>query len=149
MTTLVFQALKDELSQEISYGLNERLHLGCVSIYLIVMNSPPGTFTVSMTGQNGLVFSKSFTSTDIKTALGTTDNFYHVFYPVIPTNNVQIGYGDYTITLTASGYASSDSSFIGWVQQHEDIQSSFSYVSSSDEANQLSMRIKSYKEGIL
>lgn len=109
--------------------------------------APAGTFTFVMSGTNGVVFSKSFTCTDIKTALQTTDNYAHVHYFVIPSNPVQIEKGAYTFSLTATGYVSG-TSFLAWVQQHEDIQSDLEYVPDSDDKLPLTVRYKSYKEGI-
>ena len=148
MTTLLCQTLIDELFQEVDYNSSERLHIGCISPYLVVVNAPAGTFTISITGPNGAVFSKSFTSIDIKTAIGTVNDFAHVFYPIIPTNPVQIENGSYTITLSAAGYTASNSSFIGWIQQHENIQNEMSYTPVDDSGNTFAIRFKSYKEGI-
>jgi len=92
--------------------------------------------------------SKSFTSADIKAASGTTDNYLYSFYPVIPTNPLKIEKGDYILRLKTSGYTASGSSFIGWIQQHEDIQNSISYNPINDSQNPLAFRVKIYKEGI-
>lgn len=148
MTTLLIQTLYSELSQSFNYGLNERVHVASIAPYLYMSDAPAGTFTVDLTGPNGVVISKSFTSSDIKTSLSTTDNFAHVFYPIIPENPVHIEYGAYTIKLTATGYTATDSSFIGWIQQHENLNNSLSYTPSDDSKNPLSIRFKIYKEGI-
>jgi hypothetical protein len=148
MTTLLVQKLYSELSQEVTFDLNERVHIGSIIPYIYLHNAPAGTFTFEMTGPNGAVFSKSFTSSDIKTALSTTDNYAHVYYAISPTNPVQIEKGAYTFTLTASGYTPTESSFIGWIQQHENIQNEMSYDPIDDEQNSLCIRYKSYREGI-
>lgn len=148
MTTLVCQTLYTELTQEVFYGSRERLQIGCFSPYLLMMNSPVGTFNLEVIGTNGTVFSESFNSSDIKASIPTTDNYAHVFYPVIPTNPVQIEYGSFTIKLTASGYTPTNSSFLGWIQQHENIQNEMTFTPSNDAENSLAVRFKSYKEGI-
>lgn len=148
MTTLVCQTLYTELTQDVIFSSNERLHVGCLSPYLLMMNAPAGTFTLEFIGPNGSVFTKSFNSSDIKASIPTTDNYAHVFYPVIPDNLVQIESGSFTIKLTSSGYTPTNTSFIGWVQQHENIQNEMSYVPGNDAGNSLSVRFKSYKEGI-
>jgi hypothetical protein len=149
VSTLVCQTLNTELSQEINYNSSERLHIGCISPYLLLVNSPVGTFTLEMTGPNGVVFSKAFSSNDIKSSIGTVDDFAHVFYPVIPDYPIQIESGNYTIKLTASGYSASGTSFIGWIQQHENIQNEMTYIPVDDSQNSFSIRFKSYKEGSL
>ncbi len=148
MTTLLGQTLYTELSQELNYSSRFRLHIGSIAPYILINNSPAGTFTLTMTGDNGVVFSKSFTCADVKTAIGTTDNYIHAFYPLVPTNPVQISKGSFTLTLSSSGYTPTVSSFIAWVQQHEDIQNEMDYVPFDDTKNPLAVRFKSYKEGI-
>lgn len=113
-----------------------------------MIGSPIGTFTLEMTGPNGVVISESFSSNDIKNAIGTTDNYAHVFYPIIPIDPVQIESGSFTIKLTSSGYSPTESAFIGWVQQHENIQNEMSYIPADDTSNTFAIRFKSYKEGI-
>lgn len=114
-----------------------------------MVGSPSGTFTIQIEGINGTILSKSFTSSDIKTSLDTTNNNAHVFYPVINDNPCQIERGTYTITLSSSGYTQTSSSYIGWIQQFEDIQNVLSYTPSGIGSRPLAVRIKDYKEGIL
>jgi hypothetical protein len=152
VTTLVCQTLVTELSQEIVYSLSERVHVGAFLPYLYMHGAPVADFTFSLTGPNGLVFSKTFTCAEIKTALGTTDNYAHVFYPIVPANPVQIESGTYTATLTApqdGTYTVNDTNFLAWIQQHEDLQASLDYETTSDEENPFTIRFKSYKEGVL
>jgi hypothetical protein len=149
MTTLMCQTLRTELIQEINYSSIERLHIGAFIPYLYVHNNPTGNFNLELSGANGVVFSKSFTSQDIKDSLSTTDNFMHVNYPVVPQNPVQIEKGDYTVRLSASGgYMANANGFIAWIQRHEDMQNEMSYIPSNDEENSFSIRFKSFKEGI-
>jgi hypothetical protein len=65
------------------------------------------------------IFSKSFTAADIRTSLSTSDDFIHVFYPVIPTSDVYIEAGDYQLLLTKSGYTYADSNYLGWCRNFE------------------------------
>lgn len=148
MTTLVCQTLYSELSQNVTFSHPDRLHVGCVSPYLLMVNSPAGTFTLEFTGTNGLVFSKSFTSLDVKASIGTTDNYAHVFLPIIPDNPVQIESGEFTIKITSTGYTASSGSFIGWIQQYENEQNELDYVPADDAQKSFSIRFKSFKEGI-
>lgn len=113
-----------------------------------MIGSPVGTFTLEMTGPNGVVVSGSFTSIDIKSAISTNDNYAHVFYPIIPITPIQIEKGSFTIKLISSGYSPTESSFLAWIQQHENIQNEMSYIPADDTGNSFAVRFKSYKEGI-
>lgn len=149
MTTLLVQELKTELVQEFTLGLSDRYNIGSFIPYLYVHNAPAGTFTFTITKDSVDIFSQTFTSSDIKAAEGTVNNYLHVFYPIVPDTNVFMECGDFSAKLTASGYAYSSSSFLGWIQQHEDLNNILDYVPATDAENPLAMRIKIYKEGLL
>jgi hypothetical protein len=150
MTTLLVEKLVNELEANITYSGLQRVHIGAFIPYLYLHNAQADYFTLTLTGVNGEVFSKNFTVSDVKTSLGTVNNYAHVFYPVIPSNPVQIGAGNYTLKLVAGpNYVNSQSSFIGWIKQFENLQNELSYVPSSDASNPLAYRLKILKEGIL
>lgn len=148
MTTLIVETLKTELSQEIRLENQERYTIGAIIPYLYLHNSPAGTFTLEILSGVTSVFSQSFTSADIKTAIGTSDNYAHVFYPIVPQNPVQLDAGVYTIKLTAAGYSVSGSSFLGWIRQHENLNNILDYEPVSDSENPLAVRLKVFKRGI-
>ena len=146
MSTLLVQRLETELAQTLSYNMSGRCQVGGFYPYLYMHNAPSGTFTFELlNGDDDVIMTKVFTSADIKTSLSTSNNYAHVFYPIIPTNPIQIEYGNYTIKLSASGYSSSDSSYLGWVQQHENIQNIMDYTPAFDTQNSLAIRIKEYE----
>lgn len=149
MTTLVFQTLTDELSQEVFYHLERRMNIASFSPYLLMMNAPTGTFTFEVTGTNGVVVSEEFTSADIKAELDTVNDFAHIFYAIVPTSPVFLERGSYTIRISATGYSPSSTSFIGWIQQHENIQNVMTYTPLRDDQNSFAVRYKEYQEGIL
>lgn len=150
MTTLVSRALDDELTQKIKFKLNGRCHLAAMIPYFLIFNAPAGVFTFELYSEDQAetIYSRDFTATDILEALETNDVYAHVFYPVIPENPVQIEKGLYTMKLTATGYTKSESSFIGWIQQFEDVQNEMEYVPFDDSQNPLATRYKHYKEGV-
>jgi hypothetical protein len=148
VTTLVTEPLTASISQDFTVDINERIHVGAFLPYLYLHNSPAGTFTITVSGQGGVIYSKSFTSTDIKAALNTTDNYAHVFYPIIPDEPIQISKGDYTISLEASGYTYSNNSFLGWLKQFENIQNENSYNPIAVDSYPVAFRVKVLKEGI-
>ena len=150
MTTLVSQTLDTELTQQIKFKLNYRCHIAAMIPYLLVFNAPAGVFTFELYNedQSETVYTKDFTSADILEALNTANVYAHVFYPIIPENPVQIEKGLYTMKLTATGYIKTEASFLGWIQQFEDVQNEMEYVPFDDSQNPLATRYKQYKEGI-
>lgn len=145
MSTLLVQRLETELTQELRYNLSDRCQIGALIPYLYMHNSPAGTFAIDLLNSDDeIIISQEFDCDDIKAALETSNNYAHVFYPIIPTNPIQIEYGLYTIKLSATGYTPSDSSYLGWIQQFENIQNVMDYVPVNDAQNSLAIRIKEY-----
>ena len=145
MTTLVCQKLISSLNQEIRLANDVRYNIGSISPYLLMFGAPVGTFTLKISENSLPLCSKSFTSADIKTSLNTLHNYAHVFYPVIFDNPAFLERGTYDVTLSASGYTPSSSSFIGWIQQHEDLNNILDYESFTADKNPLALRLKVYR----
>jgi hypothetical protein len=152
MTTLLVQRLSPDtpLTQELTIELSKRYHIGSLAPYLYIHNAPAGSFKFSLLrDDDSEVFSETFTSEDIKEALNTVNNYAHVFKPFIPAIKTKIEAGNYTAKLEAiSGYNLTFSSFIGWVQQHEDLNNDLAYEPSNDSQNPLATRLKILKRGI-
>lgn len=151
MTTLVIQTLYTgaTLSQTFTLGLNNRSHIESIAPYIYMHNAPTGTFTISVHDENDVnLFSNSFTSAQIKTALNTVSNYAHAFYPVLTNGALKLEAGTYTVVMSASGYTQNPVAFMAWVQQHEDLTNDLDYVPVDDTENPLSMRIKVLKRGI-
>ena len=149
MTTLVVNPIGEGLFQFFTYNLTQRLHIGAVYPYLVMVGAPAGTFTFSLSRGVEVLYSRSFTSADIKLSLGTSNDFAHAFYPVIPNNPVQIDYGYFTLSISSTGYTETSASYLGWAQQFEDVQNVLAYTPSGIEENSLAFRLKIYKEGIV
>ena len=145
MTTLLVDKLGTSLEQNITVTGNDRVHIAAFSPYLYVYNSPSGTFTFQLIKSSVVIFSQSFTVADIKTSLGTANNYVHVFYPIVPTVLVQMLEGNYTVKITSSGYTATEASYLGWIRQHENIQNGIDYTPTSDRKNPLAIRVKIYK----
>lgn len=148
MSTLIANPIGASLEQAITYSSTSRAHIGAFYPYLIMIDAPAGTFTFSLLKGAETLFSKSFTSADIKLSLLTSNNFAHAFYPVIPNNPIQLESGNYILRITSSGYVETSTSYLAWGQQFEDIQNDMAYTPTSDQQNSLAFRIKIYKEGI-
>lgn len=150
MSTLLLQRLFSgaTLKQDFSFKLQTRYNVGSIAPYLYVHNIPAGTFTLTLKQGETALFEGSFTSAEMKAAIGTTQNYFHVFYPVIAEPALKLERGTYTIELTSSGYEYEMNSFVGWIQQHENLNNELDYEPASDVENPLAFRIKVYKEGI-
>lgn len=149
MTTLVVNPIGSSLEQEFTYNLNDRCHIGAFYPYIVMIGAPAGTFTCELVQGATTLFSKTFTSSLIKLSLTTTDNYAHAFYPIIPDLPIQIEKGTYKLKISTSGYTETNTSYLAWAQQFEDIQNEMSYTPSGTEENSLAFRLKIYKEGIL
>lgn len=148
MTTLVVNPIGASLEQEFTYNLNDRCHIGAFYPYIVMIGAPAGTFTCELIKGVTTIFSKTFTSVSIKSSLSTTNNYAHVFYPIIPDSPVQIEKGAYKLKISTSGYIETNSSYIAWAQQFEDVQNEMPYTPIGIAENSLAFRIKTYKEGI-
>ena len=119
MTTLVVDELKTTLTQTFTLNLNRRYNIGAVRPLIYMHNAPSGTFTISIkSGANTLV-SKSFTSSDIKSDLSSSDNYAWIWKALSFDNVIQLSNGSYTLELSSSGYSYSSSSYLGWIKEHE------------------------------
>ena len=146
MTTLLFKKLVTTLEQDLRYNSAKRCQIAAFIPYIYMHNSPSGTFIFELLNEDAeVIFSQSFDSAGIKQSLVTTNNYAHVFYPIVPTNPIQIERGLYTIKLSATGYTPSDSSYLGWIQQYENVQNVMDYVPASDAENSLAIRIKKWE----
>jgi len=144
---ILVRDIDPEISQSITLKLQSRYILKSIAPYLVMVGAPSGTFTFQL--KSGLItlFEQSFTSAELKAALNTTNNNAYVYYPFLI--NKRLKKGTYTLKITASGYSPASSSFIGWAQQHEDIQNQMEYLPSNDGENSLAFRMKIVKEGVL
>lgn len=148
MTTLLVEPLKDKLDQIFRLKLDRRYVIASMMPYLYVHNAPSGTFTLSLIREGLTVFSHSFTSTQIKEALGTVDNYLHTFFPIVPINPLILGPCEFIMRLEATGYTPNQSSMMGWIKQHEDLNNVLDYIPATDSENPLAMRLKEYKRDI-
>lgn len=135
-----------ELVQPVTF--EKEFTLEAVYPFLLMINSPSGTFNFEMLNGATTIFTKTFTSADLKAALETTNDYLYSFHPIIPNSPIRIKRGDYTFKINHLGYTFSDSSFLGWGQQHEDRQNAVSYTITGSLNLPLAFRIKTKKEGI-
>jgi len=145
MTAILTEILETELSQDVNVTTETWKNVAAIYPYLTLYNSPAGTFTFSVIKNAVTLFSKTFTSQDIKDSIPTSDNYAHVFYPIIPTDLLPLGAGLHTFKISASGYSWSESSYLGWNKQFEDIQNEMDYTPAGQHQYSLAYRIKVYK----
>jgi hypothetical protein len=143
---VMVQSLYTTLEQEIRLSHEGFYTLVGIEPYIAIVGAPAGTFTFSILSGATTLFSSTFTSADIKTKLNTANNHAHIYYPFTPS--IKLKKGLYKLKLSASSYTPTTTSFISWVQQHENIQVPMDYIPSGDWDNTLTYRIKLIKEGM-
>jgi hypothetical protein len=151
VSTLLIETLDsvDPLTQQFRLSLDTRYVIGAFIPYLYMHNAPNGIFTFEILKSGITVFQKSFTSADIKASLNTTDDYAHVFYPVVPATPMILEKGEFTAKLQASGgYDHMANGFLAWIKQHEDLNNELDYTPSIDLQNPLALRLKILKQGI-
>lgn len=118
MSTIVYDTLETELTQEIVIGNHQGLYSPIIKPWLYCLNNPTGTFTLGIYKDNNLLAEKSFTVSDLYTQLGATGNSCHLFFNV-EFRGIKIPFGFYVLKLKSTGYTYSKSSFLAWVKDWE------------------------------
>lgn len=122
---LLVDTLTTTIEQTFYLKNDTRYILEEIKPYLYFHNAPAGTFTLTLLRGSTEITSKSFTTNDVKTALNTTDNYFHLFYPVQFDSFLPLEKGTYKLRLSSSGYVFSGSSYIAWVKEFESIYQEF------------------------
>lgn len=142
MTTLVVEELVTTLTQELTLSFRPRAHISHVRPYLYVHNTPAGTFTLSIRDSlSNVLSSGTFTAQDIYDGLATTNDYAHAYFRVTFASVVPAPPGNYSLHLSSSGYTFSESAYLGWVREHEDLKVPITYTPANDFGNPLSYEI--------
>ncbi len=145
MTQRVVERLEGSMSQTFTLANDENYNVAYIRPLLYVYNSPAGTFTLTVT-QGTFTQSVNFTASDIQTALGTSDDYFYAWYRLNFTDQLSLKKGNFTITLSSSGYTFSESAWLGWVQEHEFRFNDLSYTPASDDDGPLSTQLFVYRK---
>ena len=96
-----------------------------------------------------VIFTASTTPRLVRAQIPDSDStlYWYSYVPFVPENPIQINTGTYEFKIEYGTSVSTN--FIGWIQQHEDIQSVMSYTPEDDEQNPLTIRFKTMNEGVL
>ena len=142
MTTLVVEELRTTLTQEVTLSLPRRYHVDTIRLHLYFHNSPSGTFSFSILDQSdNVIASKSFTSAQFYSAIPTANIYAHAYFSVQLDNKVHLPSTVYKLRLSASGYTFLNTSYVGWVRDHEDLKVPLGFIPDSDLFNPLSYEI--------
>ncbi len=141
MTKLVVDELHSTLSQTFTVYKNERLTIEAIRPYIYMHNAPAGTFTIAVKSGGTELFSKTFTSVEIKSDLSTANNYIHIWKTLVFASPAQIENGEYELELSSAGYTYSDSSYLGWVREHENLTNEISGTPVSDIENPRSFQL--------
>jgi hypothetical protein len=141
---LVFDVLKNQLTQELTLETAGRIQIAAFVPYLIASNLDLGLFRFTVTKNSVEIFNKTFSPDDLMASFDET--YAHIYYPIIPDGPLPMESGVYQFNLSVvGGYAATANSFLGWVKQHEDIQTPFSYPVIGDAKKPYTIRIKEYR----
>jgi len=146
MTALVVEELLTTLEQPFSIYLDRRITVAGLRPKIYMHNSPSGTFTFTLKRSGVTIASDSFTSTEIKSDLGTSDNYIHIWKFLDLSNVIHLGRGDYTLELSSSGYTYSDSSYLGWVKEHENLTNEIEGVPLTNFNNPMAFQLFELKD---
>lgn len=140
----VMDVIKENgLEIDLVYSGTARIQLGAIIPYLYFHNLISGEFILTIVNGLDEVFVKQFNYLDIKN--GKTEDYIHVYHPIVCPYPVPIENGSYTIGIyPVSGYEPTGNNFLGWIKQHEDIQVPMSYGTLSDAKNPYTIRFKEY-----
>lgn len=146
MSTLLVETLYDKLEQEIEYNGEKRVLMAAFIPYLYFHNVSGATFAFEIERNSTVIFSQQFTSEQIALAVGA--QYAHVFYPIVPSNPVQLEAATYKFRIKViSGYVIGES-FLGWIRQYQDTQNEMSYTPTVADEITYAIRFKEYQEGI-
>lgn len=142
MTTLVVEELKTTLDQSVSLNFSDRYHVYAIGVHLYAHNFPGGIYTVSLIDPDAsVVVEETFVSGEIYTALGTSNPYAQAYFRIILDDQPALPKGTYTLRLSSVGYTFSESSYMGWVRDHEDLKVKLEYAPESDLHNPLSYEV--------
>lgn len=146
MTKLVVEEFKvSPLVQE--FQLDRKLIVVAIRPYLYCHNFPAGTFTLELLDENdSLINSQTFVSDSVYEGISTTNPYAHAWLRVTFERPSPIPKGNYKIKISTSGYTFSESSYLGWVKEHEDLKVPVKFIVSGDQNNPLSFEIWSYEQ---
>lgn len=140
----LMDVIKDGLEQRIDCTSSNRIQIGAIIPYLYFHNLESGVFKFVLYKETSVIYEKEFSRDDIASVL--TEDFAHVYFPIVPVNPLPIEQGEYTFRIEAvSDYSPTANSFLGWIKQHEDIQLPMSYIPLSDVKNTYTIRFKEYR----
>ncbi len=109
---------------EQSFTVEESRTVKSIAIKTYLHNDPSGTFTLSLKlSDDTLVEAKSLTWAEIAAGGGFTANEYHYGYLLFEFDNYINLYDlvDYKLVLSSSGYTFAETSYLGWIEPHENI----------------------------
>lgn len=145
MTTLVVAPLRTDLSQTISVQENKIINLAGIRPYLYLHNSPTGTVDLNIKYSATTIATKTFDLAQVKTDLGTADDYMRVWYRVQFDDVVNLNEGQYDIELSSNTYSFSSSSYVAWVQEHEYLTNTLGYTPAGDQENPFSLQLWEYR----
>lgn len=145
---LLIEELRNTLSQEFTISLNKRRQVYAVRPRLYMHNAPSGTFTVKIKDGATELASRDFTSTELKSLLNTANNYAHGFFKLDFDEPVPLKNGTYQVELSASGYTFSESAYLAWVKDHDNVFHEIDGTVDGDEDKPLTFELWTYRNEV-
>lgn len=121
--------IMDELKTTLTHNATaiRPMTIAAIRPYLYKHRSPSGTFTFSITQNSATLISESFDSAEMESLVDdiSATNFYHGAYKIEFSSPIRVIRGDFQIVLSHSGYAFSESAYLGWIREHERLVNEF------------------------
>lgn len=149
MTFRLYDDLQDSIENDFTFSLEEVQVVKGFYPYLYMKNAPVGVFKFEVSRGESVIFSKNFTSEDIKNALKTEDNNAYVFHPMLPSPFLLMDRGTYKAMVSVvSGYTPNENSHMGWIRLHNFPVNDIDYVPQSDSEIPFAMKIKTIQKAM-
>ena len=149
MSQRLVHELKGSLSQVWRFAGERNYNLQYIRPFLFVFGMPSGTFALKVKDGAEELGSVTFTAADLKTALGTSDDYFYAWFRLNFSDKLSLKKGNYTVELSiASGYTFNESAWIGWISEHEFLHNDIDYTPQFDKENPLSTQFFVHGPGV-
>jgi hypothetical protein len=149
VTDLLVEEFVDELEQPFTWNFRTRAQLAAIMPYIYVHNNPAGAFTLSVLDSlDNLIAAESFDAADVYAAIEVDPGvrpYAHVHLPLLLASPKSLPPGEYKLKLESTGYTFSESSYLAWVKEHENLCVPLGYSPTSHAQNPMTYKLWVYE----
>jgi hypothetical protein len=147
MSSLVVNTIFENMEAERVYSGNGRVPLCSIIPMLYFHGVSTGSIRLIVSFDGEEIGMKELLISDIRDQLSGTGNYFYCYVPFVFDQPILVRNGEYKFKIEVPSFPNEQ--FIGWISQHEDIQTEINYNVIGDINNPLTIRFKQYREGIL